>query len=125
MYEASLKDATGYIVDVRKSQRPPDQTVYGLKLGQHSPKQNEKTSKTLGGRSTALRVQCLFFFNFLSIFDFSFFSFFCYRFFFHFLRRFFTLEQVEGDVRDGRSRHQSSRFCRVNLATLKFETVAE
>ena len=39
--------------------------------------------------------------------------------FFERKKRFFTFEQVEGNARDGRSRRQSFRVRKVNLATLK------
>ena len=73
-----------------------------------------QTSKTPEGRSATFRVQGYGFrFLFLLVF-----------------LRFFTFGQVQGDARDGRSRHrptnqptnQSFRVCKVNLATLKVAT---
>ena len=60
-------------------------------------------------------VSHFFYFAFLVIF-FLVFLFACVSF--HSLR-FFTFGQVEGNARDGRSRHQSFRVCKVNFATLK------
>ena len=76
-------------------------------------------------------LNCFFIFSIFFIFPFflRFFFFlflfllflFCLRFFSFYLR-FFTFGQVTGNAPDGRSRHQSFRVWKVNLATLNVAT---
>ena len=64
-----------------------------------------------------------FFRRFVRFFSFFLVCFFaCVSFHFLFLERLFTSGQAKGNVRDGRSRHQSFRVCKVNLATRKVAT---
>ena len=92
------------------------------------------TSKTPEGRGATFRVQGSgLFFSFLSffalfLFSLRFFSFNFSSFVFFFLvnnKRFFTLGQVKGNARHGRSRHRPTKVFRVGkvaLATLKIVT---
>ena len=45
-----LKDTSGLLEDLRRSKRPPEQTVYGLKLG-HNYQRNNKKQKLQNGQN--------------------------------------------------------------------------